>query len=233
MARRKTYTSRATIIKLPDHTPGLLFAASGQVPFRIEQVWKSARAPAVNMVVELETDSAGVPVGIWVVDSGHERRQKPEAWGRQASAGSGLLPLRMDKVTLGATVFLWLAWFSLPVVRLDVGFLAKSITFWELISVDFRNFDLAGHGVFRLLGLICLVAPLAAPFWQSAVARLLYCLPLTFLSVAAQRVVASLPTADGNGKDTRTWFSFEVGAYVLLVTGIVIALRAFKPGKQF
>ncbi len=40
---------RATVVKVPYHTPGLLFAKGRQIRFVLEGVWPTAVAPASNI----------------------------------------------------------------------------------------------------------------------------------------------------------------------------------------
>jgi hypothetical protein len=57
-----------TIIKTPGSTQGLLIVEGQQKPFTLEGVWKSPVAPAVNMAVDVEFDSAGFVKGLTALD---------------------------------------------------------------------------------------------------------------------------------------------------------------------
>jgi hypothetical protein len=57
MTAESARTITGTVIKIPDATPGLVFAGGRQLPFVMEGVWHSAIAPATNQTVEVSLDS--------------------------------------------------------------------------------------------------------------------------------------------------------------------------------
>src|SRR5713101_2041029 len=101
--------SRGTIIKVPDATPGILFANGQQQYFTLERVWKSPVAPAANQTVDLEFDGAGALTAMTVVDqqqlskeklnqlSGVAQERGKEA-AKLAQQGIGALAARMGNV---------------------------------------------------------------------------------------------------------------------------------------
>ena len=133
--------SRGTIIKVPDATPGILFANGQQQYFTLERVWKSPTAPAVNQTVDVESDSAGVLTAITVVDSQQLNKERlnelsgvAQERGKEAAKlaqqGVGALAARMGAVALGATVLVWLAWFFFPSAAIAGGMVgSESFTF--------------------------------------------------------------------------------------------------------
>src|SRR5262249_29218662 len=68
--------SRGNIIKVPDATPGIVFANGEQKTFRLEGTWKSAVAPAVNMAVDVEYDASGQVSAVSVVDAQQIARER-------------------------------------------------------------------------------------------------------------------------------------------------------------
>jgi hypothetical protein len=60
---------RATIIKVPDATPGLLIAKGRQTTFTLEGRWQSPVAPQPDMAVEVDLDPSGTVIRIAVVDA--------------------------------------------------------------------------------------------------------------------------------------------------------------------
>jgi Inner membrane component of T3SS, cytoplasmic domain len=60
---------RGTIIKVPDHSPGLLFVQGRQLPFTLVGTWKSAIAPQVNQVIEVELDATGAVVSLTALEA--------------------------------------------------------------------------------------------------------------------------------------------------------------------
>jgi len=67
---------RATVIKVPDASPGLLFINGQEKQFLLEGVWKSAVAPAANMTVDVDLDGSGGISAITVVDPKEVAAQK-------------------------------------------------------------------------------------------------------------------------------------------------------------
>jgi hypothetical protein len=55
---------RATVIKPPDSTPGLLLVGGQQKSFLLPGVWHSVVAPTPNMIVEVELDQSGSVVRV-------------------------------------------------------------------------------------------------------------------------------------------------------------------------
>ncbi len=62
--------SQGTIIKVPDVKPGIIFASGQQYTFQVERIWRSATAPAINQVVEIEFDGAGEIAALTLMSGG-------------------------------------------------------------------------------------------------------------------------------------------------------------------
>ena len=192
-----TATSRGTIIKVPDSTPGLVIVNGAQKSFTLEGVWRSPVAPAANMSVDVELNDAGGVVGIGAVDQQQLTKEKFDKLGdfaqqhgkdaaEIAKQGVGALATRMGMSALVATVVLWVAWFFLPAVNLDFFLLNRSFTFWEYLAMSLNNpqSPTGSRGLLGLLGMLCIVAPVARPFIQHAKAKYLNAAPLAFIVVA-------------------------------------------------
>ncbi len=65
-----------TIIKVPDATPGILFADGQQHFFTLERVWKSPMAPQSNQVVDVVFDGSGALTANNVVDQHAANKEK-------------------------------------------------------------------------------------------------------------------------------------------------------------
>ncbi|MEW5977627.1 MAG: hypothetical protein AB1898_17675 [Acidobacteriota bacterium] len=243
--------TRGTIIKVPDSTPGLLFVNNEQKAFTLEGIWKSGVAPAANMAVDVEVDGFGNITGLTVVDAQQIAKEKlnqfsglAQEQGKQAAViarqGIGALAARMGKVPLGATVVLWVSWFFLPAVTLNLGFLgSKSFTFWDLLAIDLGNLmnTAAGtHGLFAFLGLASIAAPLAAPFVMHPRANYLNATPLAYLLLTYLKMRWDFSQAFGKAagevgtamKEMGDMFSIGVGFYLLILASIVLTVHAFK-----
>ena len=190
-------TTRGTIIKTPDATPGLVMVNGAQKSFTLEGVWRSPVAPAPNMTVDVEMDGAGTVVAITAVDSQKLAREKfdqigsiAQQQGKEAAdiakQGVGALATRMGTAALVATVIVWVAWFFLPFVKIEFFLLNRTLTFWDFLALDMANpqSPTGSRGLIGLLGMLCLVAPVARPFVQHAKARFLNAAPLAFVLAA-------------------------------------------------
>jgi len=51
------------------------------------------------------------------------------------------------------------------------------------------------HGFFAFLGLLCIAAPFAAPFWKHPYSRYLNALPMAFLIIATAKIMWSVHDA--------------------------------------
>jgi hypothetical protein len=240
---------RGTVIKVPDHSPGLLMVGGVQKAFVLEGVWQAAQAPAPNQTVEVELDAAGAVVAISLVDTSQQAREALQEHGKQAAElarqGVGALAARLGKLTLAALVVLWVAWFFLP--ALGVG--PRSFTFWQLLSLDQQAGPVPGeHGPFSFLGLLAIAAPFAVPFIRKSWARFLNLAPLGFLLLTVYRVwsqlrevekqvsaVAGDPLSAMGAEMARSMMqeavgliSYGWGAYVLGGAAIVLGALAFR-----
>ena len=139
---------RGTVLKVPDTSPGLVSVNGQQKPFNLAGVWRSPVAPAVNMVVEVESDASGAIIGLSAVDAQQLAKERLDQFsgvaqerGKQAAEiakqGVDALAARMGKVALGATVLLWIAWFLLPAYNVNMIIDSKSFTYWEFLGIDF------------------------------------------------------------------------------------------------
>ena len=231
---------RGTIIKVPDASPGLLFVNGEQKSFTLGGVWQSPVAPAPNMIVDVQLDASNSVVAITRVDHSQARKEQmghvsaaAQEQGKHAAElakkGFGALVARMGIVALAATVLLWISWFFLPAISMPP---LMSLTFWDLLGFDFSNTMsmMAGssHGFFALIGLLCIAAPFAAPFWKHPYSRYLNVLPLAFIVIETVRTMIAAHDVMGAVPGAESPFSFGAGAYLLALTGLVLAALAFK-----
>lgn len=250
-----TTKSRGTMIKVPDATPGLLMVNGNQKPFTLEGVWKSPVAPAPNMTVEVEFDADNNIHSITVVDSAQLARERfHELSGKiggkfddlARNQGKDVVPIlkeyldklraRMGTVALGAVVFLWLAWFFLPGYSADLGFLGhKSYTLWEFLGLNLSpdgRIEIS-HGLWGMLGIVCIAAPFLAPFIKDPRAKFANAAPLIYaiiaIPIARSSIVKLLAIP---GMDTGPGVSMQWGTYLVLLACLVLAasIRKRLPG---
>ena len=245
---RSALRSRGTIIKVPDATPGLLVVDGRQLSFALEGRWRSPVAPATNMAVDVELDPAGGVASVAVVDPQQIARERLEQLGgiaqqqgkvaaEIARQGVGALAARMGMVPLVATAAIWIAWFFLPAVTITFFTESRSFTFWEILGLNFENpFNLTGsHGLFGLIGVLAIAAPIARPFIVHPKAAWLNAAPIAFVLLTVARLYYNVNQATGNlGANAevtsfvRELVSLGSGAYVLLIVGAFLAFRAAR-----
>lgn len=238
---------RSTIVKVPDASPGLLFLNGQQKQFTLEGVWKSPVAPAANMTVDVEVDGGGAITAITVVDSNQIVKERLNQFGgvaqeqgkeaaKLAKQGIGALAARMGAFALGAAVAVWIAWFFLPSASVDGGGPSPmSLSFWNLLGVDFNNPQsmLAGsgeHGLFAFLGFLCIVAPFAAPFLHAPWAKYLNAAPLAFFIVGFITLYLNVNKTFGDmvKAGITSPFSWSWGLFVLGLASLALAAVAMK-----
>jgi hypothetical protein len=238
---------RTTIVKVPDATPGLLFVNGQQKSFTLEGVWKSAVAPVANMSVDVDLDGAGAIVAITVVDSqqlakerlnqlGGVAQERGKEAAKLAQQGVGALAARMGAMALAAAVLVWIAWFFLPAATVSGGMIGSmSFTFWNLLGIDFNNpASLTGvsndHGLFAMLGLVCIAVPFAAPFIKTPWSHYLNAAPLAFVLIGWVVIYSGENKAFGDLAKMAggSPFSFSWGIFVLAIAAAVLATGALK-----
>jgi len=240
-----TPLQRGTIIKTPDSNPGLLFVNGQQKAFTLEGIWKSHVAPALNMSVDIEFDSAGSITGLTAVYPQQAAREKlkqaTQERGTEAAniarQGVGALAARMGKVTLTATVILWISWFFMPGLTFSISFLgagqSRSFTLWDVLALEpSNNMNPGSHGFLSLVVIAGIVAPIAASFIRRPYARYLYAAPLACLLIAwfaIQHEFNQLLSAAGIAADLAGFkISPAYGTYTIALAGLVVAARVFK-----
>jgi len=243
-----TTQHRGTIIKTPDSSPGLLVVEGQQKTFTLEGVWKSPIAPAVNMAVDIEFDGVGSITGLTVADSQQAAREKfgqiggvAQQHGKEAAEiarqGVGPLVARMGKVTLVATVIVWITWFFMPGAGFSISFLGtgqtKSFTLWDALSLDPKNNMNPGpFGLLNLVVIAGILAPIAASFIRQRWARYLYAAPLACLLVAWIAIEYDFSEAvAGAGiaaRMTGIQLVPEYGTFLAALASVVVAVRVLR-----
>jgi hypothetical protein len=239
---------RATIVKVPDASPGLLFVNGQQRSFTLEGIWKSPIAPAPNMTVDVELDPSGVITAITAVESRQlAKEQFDKLSGKlggfaqgQGKDGANLakqylgqLAGRMGTIMLVSGIVLWVAWFFLPGYKLDLGFLgSRTYTLWEFLGLNLAQVGTVeiSHGFWGMLGILCIAVPFATPFVKDPRAKFANALPLVYSLIAIYAQRSSIIKAfEGPGvPDASSALSMQLGSYVVLAAGAVLAARALK-----
>jgi hypothetical protein len=238
---------RTTIVKVPDASPGLLLVNGQQKSFTLEGVWKSPVAPAPNMSVDVDLDGTGAITAITAVDSqqlakerlnqlGGVAQERGKEAAKLAQQGIGALAARMGAVPLGAAVLVWIAWFFLPAAAVSGGMVGSmSFTFWNLLGIDFANpASMMGggseHGLFAMLGIVCIAVPFAAPFIKTPWSHYLNAAPLAFVLLGWVTIYMGENKAFGDLAKMAggSPFSFSWGIFALAIAAAVLATGALK-----
>lgn len=185
---------RGKILRDTNAGPGLLSIALQQVPFTLEQHWKSDVPPKVGAVVDVERDAAGAVLTVVPVAEVQLAREQAEQAMLVARAKGGALAAgltaRFGLPTLIAMTALLVGWFFLNSVWVQMSQqYGVGMSFWKILGViNTPGGLMTGLGVADgsagLYGFFCLVAfaaPLAAYFWNDRRAHLGGLLPLLFM----------------------------------------------------
>lgn len=187
--------------------------------------------------------------------SGAAQEQGKQA-AQLARKGIGALAARMGRVTLGAALVLWIAWFFLPAVTFSMFRVSSSFSAWDVLGRNLGQPSAAtSHGFFALLGLVAIAAPFAGPFLRHPRARLLNAAPLAYLLLAAGKISwgirAAADAANQMGRAGTAMLGPEMqgyvdkmtkaavasmmnaislgfGLYVLIAAAVVLAAQAFR-----
>lgn len=198
----ETQVQRGTIIQIPmGAEPGILFVGGAQKSFRLAGMWQAATAPAADQTVEVTLDAAGEPTRITVVDAQTLAREKlDQLAGKSAEQGQVALAAgitgfhgirkRMGTALLIAAVVLFIAWFLLPAVSVNLGYGAhKSFTVSSVLGLDLGGDEpTGGFGFWSFLGLIAVLLPWVVPWLKARWAPLLLGAPLLMAIIAFIRV---------------------------------------------
>jgi hypothetical protein len=236
--------TRGTVIKIPDATPGIVFANGQQQYFTMERVWKSPVAPAANQTVDVEFDASGALLAITVVDAQSANKEKLNQAGaiaqekgkeaaKLAQQGIGALAARMGTVPLVLAVVVVIAFFFLPAAEIAGGFVASQwYSFWTLVGIDFNNpATLMGgagdHGIWSIVGLLAILAPFVAPFIRAAWSKYLNAAPVAYVLIAWLMVYMNTrKITEGFGGESP--FSYGWGLYVLVLAALALGAGALK-----
>ena len=244
-------TKRGRVLRDTNIGPGLLTVEGKQYSFLLEGMWRSDVPPRTGMTVDVNFDSEGAPAEVYAVsESQIAKEQAQKAFDGAlrhggaigASVGGGLKG-RFGVVTIAAECILLLAFFALPNLRIG-GFVSRALSGWDAIGLDPQTQMTNDHGLLSLLGLICLLAPIAVPFLKQAWAKWLNATPLAFATLAcitigsqmhsAASAVANMGQELGGtaGREMVNQFgpsySLGVGAYIAILCASYLASRAFR-----
>lgn len=248
MSSESSLRVRSTIIKVPDASPGLLIVNGQQKSFTLDRVWRSSVAPAANMAVDVELDASGAIAAITAVAPGRLAAERLNELGSRlsqlahgpgkdgaefAQRAFGGLAGRMGVLMLTAATVLWIAWFFMPGYKLDLGLLgSKTYSLWAFLGLNLQQTGTIEirHGLWAMVGIVCITAPFIAPFVKDPRARFANALPLVYslIAIFAQRTsIIKLLSVPGI-VDASAALSMQLGSYLALAASTVLALRVLQ-----
>lgn len=196
---------RGRILRDASSGLGLIGAEGQQYEFRLEGVWKSDVAPAQNMVVEFELDDANKVTSVATVNESQLAKEQADkalvAFKQKGSATFDDLSARVGKPALVATGSLFIAWFFLNTISIQVTESMKyGVTFWKILGIvnssgglsALQNGGGGDTGFYGFLGCIALAGPFLSQFWKDSRAHLGNCLPLLLMLFVVASVYISI-----------------------------------------
>src|SRR5450631_1497604 len=205
-------TKRGKVLRDPHAGPGLLMVEGQQYPFALEGVWRSEAPPKPGQVVEVEFDPQGAIHAITVVpESQLAKEQADKAIAAAREKGGAVLASVVAKVgipTLVAGGLLFIAWFFLAAVNIQLPFMGKlDFTFWQILGfLNSSNIMEAmgnnGHpsaGFYGFLAIVALAGPFVHYVWKDKRAYLGGLLPLLFMAIVGIMIRSSIHSAFGGG----------------------------------
>lgn len=188
---------------------GLISAVERQFPFGISQ-WSSDSAPALNQTVELTLDEAGTPIRIVLIDAQTLAREKLSQFASlsgdqgQQAATTGKAAMQQVRSRMGGSLMivctvLFIAWFFLPALSVNLGFVKKDFSVSDVLGLDLQSG--ASFGFWSFMGLVAIVLPWIAPWLRARWASLCFCAPLLMIGIAYVHVRWQMHTSVANAID--------------------------------
>lgn len=201
----------------PTAGAGLVIVQGRQHTFGLEGVWKSDALPRPGVVVDVEFDDAGHVTAMTAVSEARLAREQAEAAIAVATGKGAGVVARLGLPQLMALSALALGWFWLATIDVDGSFPAQ-VTFWDALGA-------LGAGVYGLVALACLAAPLLICAWNDRRAHLAAALPLAFMLAVALPLADLARQTSGAGLEL---VSLGAGAYLAVLAGLYLALTGIK-----
>jgi hypothetical protein len=219
---------RGRIIKLPDSTPGIIFAGR-QRQFVVDSRWQAPLAPAQNMLVEISLDAVDGVAAIYAVADSQLAEEQVKQAAAFASAKSQeftqLLKSRAGTATIAATAALFISWFFFDFLTVTLPFAGKfHASFWKYIALLNTAMDASDNpigvltgrpelssGVYGVLLVLALLSPLLPVVWKDKRAQLGGAGPLVFLGFVAIQNLRLLSRVVEAVEQTGVWMGVHAG----------------------
>ncbi|XLZ68779.1 hypothetical protein ABT364_19825 [Massilia sp. SR12] len=187
-------TARGTILRDTNAGSGLIAVNGAKKPFTLEQHWIGSDAPQVQMQVDVTFDEQGEISSVVPVNVAAEDLEKYKALARKAVDDGAPVVLayidRIGKPVVGAMLAIFVSWLWLPAISVTImAGMQQSATLFDVLRLanmgaSLESFGQLGGGSSGLYGVLCVLAmaaPLLPVFSRHKYAALGYCAPLAFL----------------------------------------------------
>lgn len=232
---------RGKILRDTNAGPGLLIVEGKQFPFTLEGMWQSERAPHTGMAVEVEFSGDDRICAIVALPEAQLAREQADlalaaARARGAQLASGLVG-RVGMQTLLALGALACAWFVLNTVSVQVGpGYNVGLSFWKLLAVlNAPSGVLASlgggsdsTGMYGVLAIAALVAPLAPYFWRDRRANLGALMPLALMLFVAFSAYSGIRSSVGEAQTAASAFGGVEAARMMAEMQQSMAAQAMR-----
>ncbi len=240
---------------------GLIAAGERQFPFNISQ-WSCDSAPAVNQTVDVTLDEAGAASRIVIVDAQTLARERLSQFASlsgdqgQQAAIRGKVALQQVSGRMGVSLMivcavLFIAWFFVPALSINTGFVEKAFSVSDVLSLDLQRGG-TSFGFWSLLGLVAVVLPWLAPWLRARWASIFLCAPLLMIIVAYLHVRWQMHVSVANAIDqagqlggaqaqamvqgmvdqmaanVAKAISYDLGFWIVLLLGLYLAVMGIK-----
>jgi hypothetical protein len=183
---------RGTVLRDTNAGPGLLSVDGRQLVFTLEQHWRGATAPTVNAAVEVVLDAGGAVASVTPAST---QLISPQQLADLNALKDAYLPKllaqveRAGKPLLAAVAVVAVAWIWLPAMSVQImAGMSQHVTMFDLLrlanvgaSLDSFGQQGGSSGLYGLLCVLAMLAPLAHVFLRQRWARFGLFAPLAFM----------------------------------------------------
>lgn len=240
---------RGRILRDTNSGPGIVSVDGTQKSFSLEQHWRSATPPKVGGVVDVELGADGEVIGVAALDETTLAREQAQfALAAATTHGrkyAGLVMARVGIPTLAAVGLLAVAWLFLSTLSVQVTASYKeSITFYEVMKIahngtaldSLKSLDYQGAGVWGILMVAALLAPIAPHFHPNKYLKLGYVAPLALMLVVLLQLYLSISAGMSKARGLANGFGGAEAAAMaeqMLEQMLDTALKAISLGLGF
>lgn len=260
-AQAAPVTVRGTILRDTNAGPGMISVGGQKKIFTLEQHWHGTSAPAVAMTVDVTLDQQGDISMVVPARIGAEDLEMVKDKAKKAMEGGMPVVLaaieKIGKPVLAAVLVLLVSWVWLPAITVTVmAAIKQSATMFDVLRMansgaSLESFGQMGGGSSGLYGVLCvlaLLAPLLPAFFKHKHAPYGYFAPLAFLALMGVTMYFKINAmvsdaheamrafggsrmdqmADEMAQKIMSAISVDFGTYVALAAALYLAWRGLQ-----